>query len=73
MPLQKKPARTSRPRGASFRFTDTGFRQLKVLATALNMSQIEIIETLLADEYERCRKKYPEDFRKAERQIESEK
>jgi hypothetical protein len=69
MPLEKRPVRASRPKGASFRFSQDGIHRLKVLARALNTPQIDILETLLGDEYQRCKKKYPEEVRKAEKAL----
>jgi predicted transcriptional regulator len=71
MPLEKKPVRTARPVPASFRLSEEAVRQLKVLASVLNMTQTEVIEVLLADGYEQSKKKYATEVRRAESKIET--
>jgi hypothetical protein len=68
MPLERKETRSSRPKPSSFRFSQQALDRLKVLSMVLNMSQVEVLESLLAQEYESARKRYPEEMRKLERQ-----
>ena len=64
MALDKKPSRTTRPKPASFRLSAESVNNLKTIATILNRSQADIIESLIEKEFEYCQKKYPSEFNK---------
>jgi len=67
MALERKPERKTRPVALSFRFSDDGAERLRVLAAVLNRTQVEVIESLIATEYEDAKKRYPKEVAKAER------
>lgn len=69
MALKKKPNRQLRPTPMSFRFSEETVRQLEVLAAALNLKRVEIIETSIREAYEQAKKDYPSEMRVAEKKL----
>lgn len=67
MALKKKDARNKRPNPISFRMSEQAKKSLEVLAKVMNMTQVEVIEALLAEGYQKAKKSYPEDMKKAEK------
>ncbi|MCM2280105.1 MAG: hypothetical protein NDJ89_18700 [Oligoflexia bacterium] len=62
MALERKPERKPRDEPLSFRFTEESAKQLRALAAYNNLSQVEVIEQLLAQEFKTSSKKDPRGF-----------
>lgn len=70
MPLKPKDdARALRPNPVSFRITNDALLQLKTLTKLLNMTQAEVIEALILQEYSHHSQKNHENLQKARKQI----
>jgi hypothetical protein len=69
MALERKAERKSRPTAFSFRLSEEAAEMLKVLSVVLNRTQVELIESLLAEEFKEAKRRYPREVAKAEREI----
>jgi len=67
MPLKKKPVRTKRPLAASFRLSEEAIVQLRTLSSAFKLTQVEVIEALLAEEFNRAMKENRIEMQRAKR------